>query len=209
MAKGNCCLRRKRSTWKKRLPGYLRGKGPGAEPEKRAASGCSECQQIHPPSRQLKPRRCCWKTEPESRRPVRVQLSCCATDKSYPLRVSLPARDSFPSACLQPWTKKRKGRYFGPYPRPAPIRESLSLLAGRPVKVRQLRRQANYRNRTRPASNIRSIRLQGPVCGPASTSRSTPRTLRQFQHCSSNGRSKRAGRRALKAKAMSIPPETN
>lgn len=48
-------------------------------------------------------------------------------DKSYPF-VFLSSEDEYPRLSLHRGAKKRKGRYFGPYPSAGAIRESLNLL---------------------------------------------------------------------------------
>ncbi|MDF5938844.1 GIY-YIG nuclease family protein [Pseudomonas aeruginosa] len=93
-------------------------------------------------------------------------------DKSYPF-VFLSSEDEYPRLSLHRGAKKRKGRYFGPYPSAGAIRESLNLLQ-KAFLVRQCE-DSYFRNRTRPCLQYQIKRCKGPAWG-WSVLRSTPRT---------------------------------
>lgn len=93
-------------------------------------------------------------------------------DKSYPF-VFLSSEDEYPRLSLHRGAKKRKGRYFGPYPSAGAIRESLNLLQ-KAFLVRQCE-DSYFRNRTRPCLQYQIKRCKGPCVG-WSVLRSTPRT---------------------------------
>lgn len=82
-------------------------------------------------------------------------------DKSYPF-VFLSSEDEYPRLSLHRGAKKRKGRYFGPYPSAGAIRESLNLLQ-KAFLVRQCE-DSYFRNRTRPCLQYQIKRCKGP-CG--------------------------------------------
>ena len=93
-------------------------------------------------------------------------------DKSYPF-VFLSSEDEYPRLSLHRGAKKRKGRYFGPYPSAGAIRESLNLLQ-KAFLVRQCE-DSYFRNRTRPCLQYQIKRCKGPAWD-WSVLRSTPRT---------------------------------
>ncbi len=79
-------------------------------------------------------------------------------DKSYPY-VHLSDGD-FPRLSIHRGAKKKKGRYFGPYPSAGAIRESLNLLQ-KAFLVRQCE-DSYYKNRTRPCLQYQIKRCKGP-----------------------------------------------
>ncbi|MGU5160201.1 GIY-YIG nuclease family protein, partial [Pseudomonas aeruginosa] len=83
-------------------------------------------------------------------------------DKSYPF-VFLSSEDEYPRLSLHRGAKKRKGRYFGPYPSAGAIRESLNLLQ-KAFLVRQCE-DSYFRNRTRPCLQYQINRCKGPCVG--------------------------------------------
>ncbi|RMQ47668.1 UvrABC system protein C [Pseudomonas cichorii] len=82
-------------------------------------------------------------------------------DKSYPY-VFL-SDGGFPRLSIHRGIKKAKGRYFGPYPSPGAIRESLSLLQ-KTFLVRQCE-DSYYRNRSRPCLQYQIKRCKAPCVG--------------------------------------------
>ena len=83
-------------------------------------------------------------------------------DKSYPF-VFLSSEDEYPRLSLHRGAKKRKGRYFGPYPSAGAIRESLNLLQ-KAFLVRQCE-DSYFRNRTRPCLQYQIKRCKAPCVG--------------------------------------------
>ncbi|MDN4148186.1 MULTISPECIES: excinuclease ABC subunit UvrC [Pseudomonas] len=79
-------------------------------------------------------------------------------DKSYPY-VHL-SDGPYPRLSIHRGAKKRKGRYFGPYPSAGAIRESLALLQ-KAFLVRQCE-DSYFRNRTRPCLQYQIKRCKGP-----------------------------------------------
>lgn len=82
-------------------------------------------------------------------------------DKSYPY-VFLTDGD-YPRLSLHRGAKKKKGRYFGPYPSGGAIRESLNLLQ-KTFLVRQCE-DSFFKNRTRPCLQYQIKRCKGPCVG--------------------------------------------
>ncbi|MEM1402380.1 MAG: excinuclease ABC subunit UvrC [Pseudomonadota bacterium] len=80
-------------------------------------------------------------------------------DKSYPY-IFLSSEDSFPRLALHRGRKRRKGRYFGPYPSAGAVRQSLHFLQ-KVFKVRQCE-DSYFRNRSRPCLQFQIDRCTGP-----------------------------------------------
>lgn len=83
-------------------------------------------------------------------------------DKSYPY-VFLSSEDLYPRLGIHRGAKKKKGRYFGPYPSAGAIRESLALLQ-KAFLVRQCE-DSFFKNRTRPCLQYQIKRCKGPCVG--------------------------------------------
>ncbi len=84
-------------------------------------------------------------------------------DKSYPY-IYLATDKDFPSLALRRVRNKGKtGRYFGPFPSAASVRESLNLLE-KLFKVRQCE-ESFYRNRSRPCLQYQIKRCKAPCVG--------------------------------------------
>ncbi|MDZ7781747.1 MAG: excinuclease ABC subunit UvrC [Halioglobus sp.] len=83
-------------------------------------------------------------------------------DKSYPY-VYLSTADKFPRIDLHRGTKRRKGRYFGPYPSAGAVRESLHFMQ-KIFKVRQCE-DSFFRNRSRPCLQYQIDRCTAPCVG--------------------------------------------
>ncbi|MDX1451111.1 MAG: excinuclease ABC subunit UvrC [Oleiphilaceae bacterium] len=84
-------------------------------------------------------------------------------DKSYPY-IYLASDKPFPSLSLKRVRSKGKtGRYFGPFPSAASVRESLNLLE-KIFKVRQCE-ESFYRNRSRPCLQYQIKRCKAPCVG--------------------------------------------
>ena len=79
-------------------------------------------------------------------------------DKSYPY--ILMSDQAFPRLSLHRGTKRRKGKYFGPYPSAASVRESLHFLQ-KVFKVRQCE-DSYFRNRSRPCLQHQIDRCTAP-----------------------------------------------
>ncbi len=82
-------------------------------------------------------------------------------DKSYPY-VHLSA-DDYPRLSLHRGPRKAMGRYFGPYPGGAALRESLNLLQ-KAFQVRQCE-DSHFRNRSRPCLQYQIGRCKAPCTG--------------------------------------------
>jgi len=80
-------------------------------------------------------------------------------DKSYPY-IFLSSEDKFPRLSLHRGTKRRKGKYFGPYPSATAVRESLHFLQ-KVFKVRQCE-DSYFKNRSRPCLQYQIERCTAP-----------------------------------------------
>ena len=80
-------------------------------------------------------------------------------DKSYPY-IYLSSAQDFPRVCLHRGARRRKGRYFGPYPSAGSVRESLHLLQ-KLFKVRQCE-DSFFAHRSRPCLQYQIKRCTAP-----------------------------------------------
>lgn len=82
-------------------------------------------------------------------------------DKSYPY--IFLSREAYPRVTLHRGAKKQDGRYFGPYPSAAAVRESLNLLQ----KLFPIRQCENsfFNNRSRPCLQYQIERCTAPCVG--------------------------------------------
>ena len=83
-------------------------------------------------------------------------------DKSYPY-IFLSSEDKYPRLALHRGRKRRKGRYFGPYPSAGAVRQSLHFLQ-KVFRVRQCE-DSYFRNRSRPCLQYQIERCTGPCVG--------------------------------------------
>lgn len=83
-------------------------------------------------------------------------------DKSYPY-IYLSSDQDFPRLCLHRGARRRKGRYFGPYPSALSVRDSLQLLQ-KLFRVRQCE-DSFFANRSRPCLQYQIKRCAAPCVG--------------------------------------------
>jgi len=83
-------------------------------------------------------------------------------DKSYPF-IYLSSQDDYPRLALHRGARRRKGRYFGPYPNAGAVRESLHLLQ-KMFRVRQCE-DSFFSHRSRPCLQYQIKRCTAPCVG--------------------------------------------
>jgi excinuclease ABC subunit C len=83
-------------------------------------------------------------------------------DKSYPF-IYLSSEDDYPRLALHRGARRRKGRYFGPYPSAGAVRETLHLLQ-KTFRVRQCE-DSFFKNRSRPCLQYQIKRCTAPCVG--------------------------------------------
>ena len=83
-------------------------------------------------------------------------------DKSFPY-IYLSSEHDFPQITLHRGAKKKRGKYFGPYPNALAAKESLKLLQ-KLFPIRQCD-DTIYNNRTRPCLQYQIKRCSGPCVG--------------------------------------------
>ncbi|MEH6589688.1 MAG: excinuclease ABC subunit UvrC [Halioglobus sp.] len=80
-------------------------------------------------------------------------------DKSYPY-IFLSNEDEYPRLSMHRGAKRKKGKYFGPYPSAAAVRDSLHFMQ-KVFKMRQCE-DSYFRNRSRPCLQYQIDRCTGP-----------------------------------------------
>ncbi len=83
-------------------------------------------------------------------------------DKSYPY-VFISTREDFPRVSYQRGSRKRQGKYIGPYPNAGAVKRSLRLVQ-KLFRVRQCE-DSYFRNRTRPCLQYQIKRCTAPCVG--------------------------------------------
>ena len=83
-------------------------------------------------------------------------------DKSYPF-VHIPTQNTYPRLSFHRGLKKGAGKYFGPFPSAAAVRDSLNMLQ----KLFQIRQcdESYFRNRSRPCLQHQIRRCSAPCVG--------------------------------------------
>ncbi len=98
-------------------------------------------------------------------------------DKSYPY-IFLSDTDDYPRISVHRGAKKRKGKYYGPFPNASAVRESLAFLQ-KTFRVRQCE-DSVFKNRTRPCLQYQIGRCTGP-CVEAISKRNYREDVRHTQ----------------------------
>ena len=83
-------------------------------------------------------------------------------DKSYPW-IYLSSRDEFPRLAFHRGSRKKNGKYFGPFPSTQSIRDALNILQ-KAFQIRQCE-DTFFKNRSRPCLQYQIKRCSGPCCG--------------------------------------------
>ena len=87
-------------------------------------------------------------------------------DKSYPF-LFMSTEDEYPMLRLHRGTKRKKGRYFGPYPNAGAVRETLGLIQ-KVFRIRQCD-DTYFKNRSRPCLQFQIKRCTAPCVKSIST----------------------------------------
>ncbi|MEO2183763.1 MAG: excinuclease ABC subunit UvrC, partial [bacterium] len=82
-------------------------------------------------------------------------------DKSYPY-IYLSLEDDYPRLAFHRGARKKKGRFFGPFPSAYSVRDSINVLQ-KAFRVRSCE-DSFYRNRSRPCLQYQIKRCSGPCC---------------------------------------------
>lgn len=93
------------------------------------------------------------------RPPYNVMLK---DDKSYPY-IFLSSSDKFPRIAFHRGAKRKKGRYFGPFPNASSVRDSLNFLQ-KTFRIRSCE-DSIFRNRSRPCLQYQIQRCTAPCVG--------------------------------------------
>ncbi|WP_036228448.1 excinuclease ABC subunit UvrC [Marinobacterium jannaschii] len=83
-------------------------------------------------------------------------------DKSYPY-IFISSKDAYPAVRFHRGSKRRQGRYFGPFPSSGAVRESLNLLQ-KIFRIRQCE-DSFFKNRSRPCLQYQIKRCTAPCVG--------------------------------------------